>query len=127
MDDRFAFTVEGSPVPAPRMTTGQIRRLKSGKDLANSQIVRYLEWKDMVGWAAKAHGAQLMTGRLEVRMWFYLHTRRRRDWDNLAKAICDGLNSICYQDDSQVDRALITIRTGYQDEHVDVEIRRIAA
>lgn len=126
MSDLFAFTVEGSPVPAPRMTTGQVRRLKRGQEIEDQQVVRYLEWKDTIGWTAKAHGAKLMEGRLEVRMWFYLNKRRRRDWDNLAKAICDGLNKICYQDDSQVDRALVMIRTGYPSEHVDVEIRRIA-
>lgn len=118
MTDRFAFTVKGDPVPAVRMT--------QKSKWIDPQAKRYLAWKDAVGWAARAHGAEVMDGRLEVRMWFYLGTRRRRDWDNLAKAVCDGLNGICYRDDSQVDRAIVAIYTGHPNEFVDVEIRQMA-
>lgn len=115
--DRFAFTVTGDAVPAVRMT-------QKSKHV-DRQAQRYLAWKEHIGWTAQQNGATLMNGRLSVRLWFYLNKRRGRDWDNLAKAVCDGLNKVCYADDSQVDHAIVTVRTGYDPECVDVEIRRI--
>jgi crossover junction endodeoxyribonuclease RusA len=33
--------------------------------------------------------------------------RRRRDLDNLAKAVLDGMNGVLYDDDSQIDNLII--------------------
>jgi crossover junction endodeoxyribonuclease RusA len=118
MTDGFSCTIEGRPVPAVRMT----QRSK----WANPQAQRYLAWKQKVGWTAKEWGAEPAEGRLQVRLWFYLSKRGRADIDNLAKGIMDGLNGICFHDDTQVDELIVRIRTGCTDEHVDLEVRKIA-
>src|SRR6266498_5635691 len=34
-------------------------------------------------------------------------TKRRCDWDNLAKLVCDALNGIAWRDDDQIAHALV--------------------
>ena len=52
--------------------------------------------------------SRLMPGRLSVEIVAYTPDRRRRDLDNLLKAILDCLQHAgVYKDDSQVDRLLI--------------------
>ncbi|HAR45421.1 MAG TPA: hypothetical protein DCS05_04385 [Nitrospiraceae bacterium] len=41
-------------------------------------------------------------GYLAVRLIFFLGNHRRVDLDNLSKAVLDGLNGICYDDDRQI-------------------------
>lgn len=125
MSERFAFTVPGRPVPAARMTQAQVKRLRSGKPLTNPQIERYLAWKDAVGWAAKQHGAFLMEGRLSLRVWLYLRTRGNADLSNWLKGLEDGMQKVCFRNDNQIDHIVVHIRLGYDDERVDVELRRI--
>jgi len=49
-----------------------------------------------------------MDGRLEVRVTVCPHDNRRRDLDNVQKALLDALaKGGAYRDDSQIDRLLI--------------------
>src|SRR5690606_23694031 len=90
------FTVPGKPVPAVRMTRKSM--------FTNPKAQRYLAYKDTVGWAAKEAVREPIDGPVGVDIEIYLKDRFKRRWDidNVAKAILDGCNAICYHDDKQV-------------------------
>lgn len=47
--------------------------------------------------------AEPLTGRLGVRLLFFLRTRGQQDIDNLAKTVLDAGNGVIWRDDSQID------------------------
>ena len=60
------------------------------------------DFEELVGWSAKAAGLSLEPKKpYGVEIEFYLSTHRR-DLDNLAKTVLDGLNGIGGWDDCQV-------------------------
>ena len=87
------FIIPGRPVPAARMT-------QRGK-FVNKQAKRYLIYKGVVGWCAKAAGVKMTDQKVAVEIDVYVASRPG-DWDNYAKAICDGLNGVAWIDDQQV-------------------------
>lgn len=120
-DDSQSFTVPGKPVPAVRMT----QRSK----WSNPQAKRYLAYKEQVGWLAKDAGIRQREGPVLVTIDVFLKNRmgRRGDIDNLAKAITDGLNGIAYQDDKQITRLTISLRSaGAGEERSEVWISEAA-
>ena len=62
------------------------------------------EWQTEVSIMARGAmgGRQALTGDLLVAIDFYLPDRRRRDLDNLSKAVLDGMNRIVFEDDQQI-------------------------
>ena len=101
------FTVEGVPRPKARARRG------AGGRWYTPQATKAYE--AAVGWAARAAGIRTPyqgAVRLEITLW--LPDRRRRDVDNCAKSICDGLNGIAYLDDSQIIE--LTVRRGVDHE-----------
>ena len=52
-----------------------------------------------VGWKRRAS--------YKVTLKLYFPDKRRRDIDNVAKAICDGMNGVVYDDDSQIKELVI--------------------
>ena len=73
--------------------------------------VRLREYKNKVAMLAKAKGAEKLQGALSVSIKLYRKykttSRRFGDFDNLAKAVCDSLNGVCYVDDSQIVRCTV--------------------
>lgn len=52
-----------------------------------------------------AHGTEQMVGRLEMHVKCWMPDRRKRDIDNIAKALLDALaHANVYSDDSQIDK-----------------------
>jgi len=51
-----------------------------------------------------------------------------RDWDNIAKAVCDAGNGLLYGDDRQIFRGTVTRVYGEPDEppHVRVVVREVS-
>lgn len=88
------FVVAGRPVPAVRMTN-------RGK-WVNPSAIRYLAYKDAVGWAAKAASWDLIKGPVRVEIHLYLRGGQVGDVDNYAKSILDGCNGVIWVDDTQV-------------------------
>lgn len=61
-------------------------------------------WKEAVWYAAKSDWRRPhIAGRVSVTLDLFFTKRNRRDIDNVAKLILDGLAGVCYVDDSQVD------------------------
>ena len=87
------FFVAGNPVPKQ-----SFRKTKTG----GYTDPRVTAWQEAIGWKAKAEGVQLLTGNVKVNLLFLLKDRRRRDSDNLSKAVLDALNGIAWVDDTQV-------------------------
>jgi len=90
----YRFTVPGRPVPAARMT-------RRGKWL-RTDAMRYLAFKDQVGWCARKCLKEPLTGDLAVELYAYWCGGRPADVDNLAKSVLDGCNRIAWIDDSQI-------------------------
>ena len=90
-----AFTVPGEPLGTarPRVTRNGTYTPKASRDAQERVGAAFL--------AAHPHHKP-STGAVYVRAWFYRATAYRRDIDNLAKTILDGLNGRAYVDDYQV-------------------------
>ena len=96
-----SFVVPGPPVPKQRA-----RRGTRGQWYTPTRTKRY---EKKVAWCALSAGLSApLTGdvRLDIRLW--LPDRRRRDVDNIAKSISDGLTGIAWEDDSQVASLSVT-------------------
>jgi Holliday junction resolvase RusA-like endonuclease len=89
------FRVDGVPVPKQ-----SFRYSKTG----GYTDPRVEAWQWAVTTAAKqsVRMGDLLTCKLGVRMIFYLPDHRRRDLDNLSKAVLDACNMIIWKDDTQV-------------------------
>lgn len=64
-----------------------------------------------------------MSGELEIDLKFVFKDKRRRDWDNYAKVLCDAMNGIVYVDDSQIKKATVEMLVGREARTV-IEISR---
>jgi len=96
----ISFRVRSQPIPK--------QSFKYGKGHGRTEE-RIKVWQEAVGYAAKNAiqdnpGFELLTGDVQVWLHFYLPNRRRKDLDNLSKAVLDGLNGIIFVDDNQAVR-----------------------
>ena len=111
------FVVEGPPQPKERP-----RRGANGRWYTPGATVAYERAVGACGLAAGLRPGlgERHTGeyRVVVRLWF--KDRRRRDVDNVVKAIMDGLNGIAFMDDSQV--VEMTIRRDIDRENPRAQI-----
>ena len=100
--DRVKFEMEIEPIPQARARFGGGRCYESS---------RLREYKNTIAKLAKAKGAEKLQGALSVSIKLYRKfkatSRRFGDFDNLAKAVCDSLNGVCYDDDSQIVRCTV--------------------
>lgn len=112
------LVIPGRPVAAVRMT--QRSKFK------NKQAQRYLEYKDEVGWTAKAVGLRPNHSPYEVIAIVYIDcTKKDMDIDNLAKTYLDGLNGIAWHDDRQVIDLHVKKRYVTENERVELEIKEV--
>jgi Holliday junction resolvase RusA-like endonuclease len=71
-------------------------------------------WQETISWNARdaVHMQEWYTGDLEVSLLFVLPDNRRKDLDNLSKAVLDGMNGIVYADDKQITRLVLEKQVG---------------
>lgn len=94
--NKIRFTVDGQTVPKQ-----SFRYSKHG----NWQPARVTAWQEAVGWAAKQAmgGIEPFEGAIHLEIVFYRkRTPRPADLENLEKGTIDGMEGICFVDDSQV-------------------------
>jgi Holliday junction resolvase RusA-like endonuclease len=60
-----------------------------------------------------------------LRAVFFLHSRRRVDWDNLGKLVSDALINVVYRDDSQVTEAHLLVIRGASQPRTQIELFRV--
>ena len=93
----ITFTVHGQPVPAarPRVARGHAFMPKRTVD-AEKEVG--------AAWVRASHNLWIPTGGVAVWMQFFVSDKVRRDIDNLAKTVLDGLTRYgwAWGDDSQV-------------------------
>ncbi|MEI6449150.1 MAG: RusA family crossover junction endodeoxyribonuclease [Actinomycetes bacterium] len=93
---KVQFTVSGKPQGKQRPRLGKGGRVYTPK--ATKRFERMIAWAALGvrprGWA--------LTGRFVVEVVCYFPDERRRDVDNVLKSVLDGMQSVLYEDDSQV-------------------------
>lgn len=106
-------------LPYPPSINHYWRRV-GGRTLISREGRRY---RNRVCALLAARGVRPWSGRLAVRLDVYPPDRRRRDLDNVQKALLDALaHGGAYEDDSQIDRLEVE-RCGVEPPgHVNVEI-----
>lgn len=82
-----------------------------GKDVKNDYIV---EIKNQWGFKPPMEDA------VEITISLYFKDKRKRDWDNYNKLVCDAMEGIVFMDDNQIQKA--TVIKGYDKENPRVEI-----
>ncbi len=88
-------------------------------------------WRKAVADAWVATGEKPLTGPLSISIELLLGRKASKvsewdtrngspggDWDNFAKAICDALNGLAYEDDSLIVLAVVTQTTGPRDKGI---------
>ena len=66
------------------------------------------QYKKDVGVICTANRITPTAQRIRVSIMAYPPDKRKRDIDNLAKAVLDGLSGHAYEDDEQIDELIIT-------------------
>ena len=117
----LSFFVEGNPVPKQSFKKGK----RGGYTPA-----RVKAWQDLVAIRAKntmaLFNVDMMWGDVEIELIFWRADRRKVDFDNLSKAVCDACNKIVWDDDEQVVKATICKRYSKEKPGVMVMVREMA-
>lgn len=97
------FTVLGEPVSTNAMYAYGGRRPRlSGRARA---------WKHDVAWAARAAGAVLLLGDVQVWIAYYhVHEKLHLDVGNVEKVLVDALQGVVFTNDRQVRRLIVERR-----------------
>lgn len=102
------FFIEGDSV-----AQGRPKFARRGSFVTVYDPKKSKDWKETVAWEAKRRHYKPLEGALRMVLTFRLRKPKsvpksriwptvRPDLDNYVKACKDGLNGICYKDDSQV-------------------------
>ena len=113
MTQSISFFVDGNPVPKQSYRAVHGGGYTDPRVKAWSKLVSDVAMKNMMG-------KSMFTGLITIELQFFLSDRRRKDWDNLSKGVCDALNGIVYKDDSQIERA--TIEKAYSKDEPGVYV-----
>lgn len=117
------FTVEGNPIPKgrPRVV---LRQRPEGYRTHAFTPPQTKAWERVVGWTARQvmDGREPLTGDIAVVLEFFRANEIRCDLDNLAKAVLDGMNGICYQDDRQIAEMVLYRLLDRKNPRVEVQI-----
>jgi len=113
------FWVEG--IPRPKQSFDMQLR---GERIFGATPARVKAWQNAVAWKAKEvmQGRPPTTEELQVQLTFTLPDRRRRDLDNLSKAVLDGCNKIVWEDDQQIFSLLLFKRIDKRNPGVHVHV-----
>ena len=101
VSDLVRFTIPGKPQgkERPRLSKGGLVYTPR----ATKRYERAMAWAALgarpLSWA--------LTGHFRVEVVCYFPDNRRRDGDNVLKAVLDGMQGVLYDDDSQVTFALV--------------------
>jgi crossover junction endodeoxyribonuclease RusA len=91
-------------------------------------------FKTEAAWKCKAGGQKLMSGPVELLL--KLHPKQTKggvaskvliDLDNALKCVCDCMNGIAYEDDSQIMRIVAEVGSAIAGGGVSIEVKRMEA
>jgi len=120
---RVEFVVEGNPIPKGRPRVVLSRRPDRYRAHAFTPP-QTKAWERVVGWAARRamDGREPLRGDLAVVLEFFRQNAIACDLDNLAKAITDALNGICYHDDRQIVEMVLYRMIDAENPRVQIQI-----
>lgn len=112
-------TVPGSPVPKARARIPG--KGKHGFTPTKTRVAEeQLAW--MLALKADLRGAFVADRAIGLRLLFICPDRRRRDWDNMSKTVCDAANGVIYEDDYQVEDAHVKLIRGCKNPRTEILI-----
>ena len=113
------FTIWGRAVPKGRprgvLIKGRVRHLTPKRTREYERRVR-----EVAAEAVEQEAGWSMSERYVVSVCFMFDDKRKRDLDNLLKAVTDAMNGIVYDDDSQIDELRVKRLPGTPAAHVAV-------
>lgn len=110
----ISFTLEGDPIPKGRPRHGRGHSFTPKRTRDAEQAIRdHVAGGDVVPFDVPVY----------VTLDFYCKTRRRTDWDNLAKLVTDALNKIAYTDDHLIHRCIVRVFRAAPGETPRTEVR----
>lgn len=118
-----------------------MRIILTGKPMSNNSIYktmcrgnfpsRYLSakgkaLKEDYQWQAKIQWqCEPLQCPISVVINTYHDNHRKNDWDNFHKLSMDALTGICYEDDSQIEQAIVTKHYDKENPRIEIEILTI--
>ena len=99
-----------------RHVGNRVYMTNAGKDLKNDYIY---EVKMQYGNRAPLEEP------LEVMLHLYFGDKRRRDWDNYNKLVCDAMEGIVFLNDNQIQKATVLKDYDKENPRVEVSIRKL--
>ncbi len=90
---------------------------KAGKDLKSSYIKQIGE----------QYTAKTLTNPLKMTLVIFFGTKRKSDWDNFNKLVCDALTGLVYEDDSQIMDGRVIKNYDKVNPRIEVEIQNLHA
>lgn len=79
--------------------------------------------KEQYQWEAKAQWrGKPLEGDVDLTINLYFGTKRKADWDNFHKLSCDALTGIVYEDDSQIQRVLVTKHYDKNNPRIEIDV-----
>lgn len=90
------------------------------------------EFKIAAGWACKAAGVKLLHGDVELQVILHpkltktgVASKVRLDLDNIFKPVCDCMNGVAYEDDSQIVKIGAIIGVPVKDGGISVLVTKM--
>jgi Holliday junction resolvase RusA-like endonuclease len=112
----YSLTIKGDPVPKGRP------RVVNGHTYTDARTVN-AERQVRAAWAKS--GFKPIQGPVRVSLAFWRLTARPCDWDNLAKLVCDALNGLAFEDDSQIIEAYVSKGIDRENPRTDIQVEAI--
>lgn len=123
---RVTFVVLGPPRPKQRA-----RRGAGGRWYTPTATLRYERDVRTAFWAAAAQAGVWATwqraGHFRVELRLHFGDLRRRDADNVAKSVLDGLNGVAWGDDAQVRDLRVHVDVDRARPRLEAMIERICS
>ncbi len=109
------LVIEGEPVPKGRPRVNR----KTGTFYTPRETQA---WEKQIAYLAMAAKGKIEFEPVRFEAMFYTAKKKPADWDNLAKSLCDGLNTWAFTDDSQICEAhVVRVRSDRPRVEVSIE------
>ena len=111
----YQFVVDGQPIGKQRPIFGQGRVRSGDKSRA---------YEKKIALVARGFGVKVIPRPFRIRLELVIHQHNwTTDVDNIFKSVCDALQGVAFEGDTQVDEiAARRVRAPVGFEHVDVTV-----
>ena len=116
------ITFKGQPLSTQTIYRSACR----GKFPTRYMTAKGKAMKEYYQWEAKTQYKREITKKpVEMEVNIFFKDKRRRDLDNHLKLIWDSLQGIVYEDDSQIQKLIVTKEICTEDPRVEVIIKEL--